>query len=182
MAEEDKNQLVLIDGTNYSIVELPPSDTKLVVAEREKLLGHIDLRALVQDLGRVDRCIQVAYNGVVAAGPKFSELQIEVQRLGYDVTRLCNKSAVTVSKFKRASTTILTVLRSTYQYLPDGFEDMALDTLSSVSDLAGQMAAAAEDLHKSFDEEAHKVEKLLEETQGIEGEKSSTPGNRKRKK
>jgi hypothetical protein len=172
MASGDRNQLVLIGDTTYSMVELPPSDTQLVVAEREKLLGHIDLRTLVQDLGRVGRCIQVAYNGVVAAGPKFTELQIKVQRLGYDVTRLCDKSAVTVSKFKRASTTILTDLQSTYEYLLDGFEDMALDTLSSVSDLAGQMAAAAEDLCKSFDQEASKVQKVLEETQSKEGEQA----------
>ena len=167
---ESSNQLVVINDTTYSMVERPPSDTELVVAERKKLLGHIDLRSLVQDLGRVGRCIQLAFNGVVAAGPQYTELQIKVQRLGYDVTRLCDKSAVTVSKFKRASTTILTDLQSTYEYLLSGFEDMALDTLSSVSDLAGQMAAAAEDLHRSFDDEAHKVEQVLEETQHEEGE------------
>ena len=164
------NKLVVIGDTTYSMVELPGSDTQVVLAERSKLLGHIDLRSLVQDLGRVGRCIQVAFNGVVAAGPNYTELQIEVQRLGYDVTRLCDKSAITVSKFKRASTTILTDLQATYEYLLDGFEDMALDTLSSVSELAGQMAEAAEDLHRSFDDEAHKVEKVLEKTQTKEGE------------
>ena len=163
---------VVIQGTTYSIAELPGEHTELVVAERKKLLGYIDLRSLVQDLGRVGRCIQVAFNGVVAAGPRYTELQIKVQRLGYDVTRLCDKSAVTVSKFKRASSTILTDLQSTYGYLLDGFEDIALDTLSSVSDLAGQMAAAAEDLHRSFDDQARQVEIVLEETQRKEGEQA----------
>ena len=176
------NRLVVIGDTTYSIVELPGEDTELVVAERKKLLGHIDLRSLVEDLGRVGRCIQVSFNGVVAAGPKFTELQIEIQRLGYDVTRLCDKSAVTVSKFKRASTTILTDLQSTYDYLLDGFEDMALDTLSSVSDLAGQMAAAAEDLHRCFDDEARKVEKVLEETQRKEGEQARLAEEKKKEK
>ncbi|CAI8035544.1 hypothetical protein GBAR_LOCUS19930 [Geodia barretti] len=179
---DSSNQLVVINDTTYSIVELPPSDTELVVAERKKLLGHIDLRSLVQDLGRVGRCIQVAFNGVIAAGPKYTDLQIKVQRLGYDVTRLCDKSAVTVSKFKRASTTILTDLQSTYEYLLSGFEDMALDTLSSVSDLAGQMAAAAEDLHRSFDDEAHKVEEVLEETQREEGARERYALEMKKKK
>ena len=113
----EANKLVVIGDTTYSMVELPRNDTDLVVAVRKKLLGHIDLQQLVQDLGRVGRCIQVAYNGVVVAGPKFTELQIEVQRLGYDVTRLCDKSAVTVSKFKRASTTICTDLQATYEYI-----------------------------------------------------------------
>ena len=179
---DSSNQLVVINDTTYSIVELPPSDTELVVAERKKLLGHIDLRSLVQDLGRVGRYIQVAFNRVIAAGPKYTDLQIKVQRLGYDVTRLCDKSAVTVSKFKRASTTILTDLQSTYEYLLSGFEDMALDTLSSVSDLAGQMAAAAEDLHRSFDDEAHKVEEVLEETQREEGARERYALEMKKKK
>ena len=73
------NKLVVIDDTTYSMVELPGSDTQVVLAERSKLLGHIDLRQLVQDLGRVGRCIQVAFNGVVAAGPDYTDLQIDVQ-------------------------------------------------------------------------------------------------------
>ena len=167
---------MVIDGTIYSMVELPGSETQVVVAERSKLLGHIDLRSLVQDLGHVGRCIQLAYHGMVAAGPdpECVKLQIEVQRLGYDVTRLCDKSAVTVSKFKSASTTILTDLQATYGYLLDGFEDLALKTLSSVSDLAGQMAKAAEELHNSFDEEAHKVERVLEKTRETEADKELT--------
>ena len=87
----DELQVVIAD-TTYSLVELPPNDTKLVVAEREKLLGQMDLKMLVEDLGRVGKCIRVAYNGVTAAGPKFTDLRIEVQDLGYDVTKLCHYS------------------------------------------------------------------------------------------
>ena len=177
---EHSDKLVVIDKTTYSIVELPGTETQVVVAERNKLLGHIDLRSLVQDLGNVGRCIQLAYHGMVAAGPdpECVKLQLDVQRLGYDVTRLCDKSAVTVSKFKSASTTILTDLQATYGYLLSGFENMALKTLSSVSDLAGRMAKAAEDLHDSFDEQAHKVERVLENTRKTEAGKELTARQR----
>lgn len=57
---------VVIQDTTYSLVKLPASDTQLVVSERAKLLGQIDLKTLVQDLGRVGMCIRVAYNGVTA--------------------------------------------------------------------------------------------------------------------
>ena len=160
---------VVIKDTTYSLVELPRTDTQLVVAERAKLLGQIDLKTLVQDLGRVGKCIRVAYNGVTAAGPKFTELQIEVQDLGYDVTKLCDKSAITVSKFKRACTTILSDLQTTYEYLLDNFEDLALETLAAVSEIAGQMAAAAEELHKDFDEEAMKVRGVAKKTKREQG-------------
>ena len=165
-------RLVVIGETTYSLVELPGGDTQLVLDERAKLLGQIDLKTLVEDLGRVGRCIRVAYNGVTAAGPKFTELQIEVQGLGYDVTKLCDKSAITVSKFKRACSTILTDLQATYEYLLDNFEDLALETLAAVTNIAGQMAVAAEELHQNFDDEATKVREVLNKTQRSEGDQA----------
>ena len=168
----DELQVVIAD-TTYSLVELPPNDTKLVVAEREKLLGQMDLKMLVEDVGRVGKCIRVAYNGVTAAGPKFTDLQIEVQDLGYEVTKLCDKSAITVSKFKRVCATILSDLQTTYEYLLDNFEDMALETLTAVSEIAGQMAAAAEELHREFDNEANKVREVAKKTKKSQGEQAS---------
>ena len=59
---------------------------------------------------------------------------------------------------------------------------MALETLSSVSDLAGQMSAAAQDLHKSFDAEARKVEEVLESTQREEGEQERYAEQKRKEK
>lgn len=53
----------------------------------------------------------------MAAGPRYTELQIEIQQLGFDITKLCDESALTVSKFKRASSTVLNELEATYGYL-----------------------------------------------------------------
>ena len=171
---------VVIDDTTYSLVKLPGKETRLVVAAREQLLGHIDLQTLVRDLGRIGRCIRVAYNGVVAAGPKFTELQIEIQTLGYDVTKLCNKSAVTVSSFKRASSKVLTALRATYGYLLDGYEDMAINTLASVARIAGQMAEEAEKLHVNFEQAADKAKVALENTERAKSEEALRAREKKR--
>lgn len=168
----EKELQVDIDGTTYSLEKLPERDTQLVLSERERVLGGIDLKTLVEDLSCVGKCIRVAYNGVTAAGPKFTNLQIEVQDLGYDVTKLCDKSAITVSKFKRACGTILTTLQSTYAYLLDNFEDMALRNLESISKLAGEMASAAEELHKAFEEEAEKVVKVQQKTKQSKAEQA----------
>ena len=178
----EDSRVVVINDATYSLVSPPGSDKQLVLAERNKLLGHIDLRSLVHDLGRVGGCIRVAYNGVTAAGPNLTELQIEVQRLGYDIRKLCDKSAVTVSKFKRTSATILSDLQTAYQYLLDGYEDMGLRTLAGTSDLAGAMAPAAEELRKSFDDEAKTVEKVLEKTEIAKGKQGHRVQEMKRKK
>ena len=100
-----------------------------------------------------------------AAGPQYTENQIQIQRLGYDITILCDKSALTVAKFKKASSSILTDLQSTYEYLLDNLEEMAIDTLSAVSKLAGDMQKAALELKLEFEEEEKKVISTVEETQ-----------------
>ena len=143
-----------------------PSDSSGVVrAEKEKLLGAIDLKTLVSDLGRVGGFIQIAYNGVGAAGYEHTKEQIKIQQLGYDITKLCDKSALTVAKFKKASSSILTNLKCTYGYLLDNLEEMALETLSFVSKLAGEMEKAALELHHDFVAEEKKVIATLENTQ-----------------
>ena len=149
----------------YALDKIPSENSGLVRAEKSKLLGAIDLKALVSDLGQVGGFIRVAYNGVGAAGYEHTKEQIEIQQLGYDITKLCDKSALTVAKFKKASSSVLTDLQCTYGYLLDGLEDMALETLSSVSKLAGEMEQAALELHKDFEAQGKRVVTTLENTQ-----------------
>ncbi len=105
---------VEINKELYALDKIPDEQSAVVLAEKSKLLGTVDLETLVEDLGRVGGFIRIAYNAVGAAGHKFTNQQIEIQRLGFDITKLCDKSALTVAKFKKASETILTDLQSTY--------------------------------------------------------------------
>ena len=172
MAVATPNLTVEIDGESYSLTVVPAESSAVVLAEKDKLLGAVDLKTLVEDLGRVGGFIRVAYNGIGAAGPRFTELQIEIQRLGYDVTKLCDKSALTVSKFKKASSIIITDLQATYEYLLDNLEEMALETLTAVSKVAGEMEKAAMELHEDFKAQERKVEDALEGTQRAKGEEA----------
>lgn len=160
---------VEIEGVTYYLNKVPNESSAVVKAETEKLLGAVNLETLVDDLGRVGSFIRIAYNGVGAAGPKFTDTQIAVQRLGYDVTKLCDKSALTVAKFKKASSSILTDLQCTYEYLVDNLEEMALETLSAVAKVAGDMEKAALELNNDFIKEEEKVVKTLEKTQKVRG-------------
>lgn len=172
MAVSKPELVVEIDEEEYRLDVVPADASKVVVAEKEKLLGAVDLKTLVNDLGRVGAFIRIAYNGVGAAGPKFTEIQIEIQDLGYDVTKLCDQSALTVSKFKKASATILTDLQATYEYLLDNLEELAVETLSAVSKIAGDMEKAAMELHDEFKREEKKVEDTLKKTQRAKGEEA----------
>ena len=166
MADLVKSKLdIEIDGECYALDEIPPANSGVVKAETEKLLGAIDLKSLVSDLGRVGGFIRIAYNAVGTAGYQLTKEQIEIQRLGYDITKLCDKSALTVAKFKKASSSILNDLQCTYEYLLNNKEMLALVTLSSVSELAEKMEKAALELHDEFEAEGKKVVATLENTQ-----------------
>ena len=161
---------VEISGEKYYLDVVPAAGSKVVAEEKEKLLGAVDLNTLVRDLGLAGAFIRIAYNGVMASGPRYTELQIEIQQLGFDITKLCDESALTVSKFKTASSTVLIQLEATYEYLLLNLEDVAIETLSSVSKLAGDMEKAALVLHEKFEKEEKKVEKTLKRTQTARGE------------
>ena len=151
-----------IEGESYALDKIPSDSSGIVRAEKKRLLGEINLKALVRDLGLVGGFIGIAYNGVGAAGYQHTKEQIEIQQLGYDITKLCDKSALTVEKFKKASSSILIDLQCTYGYLLGKLEKTALEMLSSVSKLAGEMEKAALELHHDFVAEENKVITTLE--------------------
>ena len=163
----EKMACVKIGSEEFSIVEVPSSATTVVRKQKEYLLGSIDLSVLVEDLSHVGNDVRLAYNGTA----EHTELQIQIREIGYDVTKFCDKSAITVSKFKEDSGSILDDLQGTYQFLLDGLEDIALEAFASLSEVAKSMATAAEELHEDFANESLKVEEVLKDTMKEERKK-----------
>ena len=159
-------ELVKYGSEQYSLTRVPAETSALVVAQKECLLNKIDLEALVDDLSKAGKFVRVAYNGVAGN----TELQITVQGIGFDITKLCNKAAITVAKFTRASHSVVLDLQSTYEFLIEGLEEMAIDTLGAVSKVAETMASAARELGEAFQKEEEKIEATLMKTMGKRGE------------
>ena len=159
------NSQVVINDETFDLVTIPDAKSKMVLDAKDLLLGSLDLQSLVDDLGKLGNFIRVAYNGVAGN----TEVQIKVQRVGYKITKLADKSAVTVHQFKGASQSVLQELKSTYQYLLDGLEEMALETLSMLSEVAAAMAKAADELHSDFEKATDDVIDALENTQKAKG-------------
>ena len=137
---------------------MPADTSSVVVAEKEKLLGAVDLKTLINDLCKIGWLIRILFSDVEIASPKSAGLQIEIQQLSHYVTKLCDKSALTVAKFKNTSSTVLTNLLGTYEYLLDNLEEIAIETLSAVSKIAGEIEKAALELHHDFKQQAVKFE------------------------
>ena len=88
----------------------------------------VDLLAVAHNLFMVGNFTGIAYYG-------FRDLQVEIHRIGIEVSELCDKSALTVGKFKQASGCFLVNLQATYQFLLNGMEEMAIETLQSTANV-----------------------------------------------
>ena len=141
-------------------MEVPEASTALVRQQEKYLLAGVDLEALVADLSRVGKFVRIAYNGVAG----YTELQIKIRRIAVNVSRLCDKSAITVGMFKQASGTVLVDLQATYHFLIDGLEDMGIETFRSTSRVAEEMKEAAQKLADEFQKESERVEEALVDT------------------
>ena len=166
----DGSKEVEVNGETYSLDVVPAAESKVVAKKKIFLLGAVDLRSLVDDLDHARAFICTAYNGMKAAGPRYTQLQIEIQQLEFDIIGLCNESVLTIYKFKTTSAAILSDLVATYRFLLLNKEDMAMATLSSLSTLAGDMKKVALALHKKVEKLEVKVKNTLKNTQKAWGE------------
>ena len=138
--------------------------SKIVCKQKEALRRTLDLEKLVDDLSNTGKFVHVATNAIVGAGPKYVDLQLEVQQIGYDIAKLCDKSAVAVSSFHDTADTIIATLESVYAFLLDGFESVAIGSLESLADMANEMATEAHQLKNEFEKEEKKVISAREKT------------------
>uniref|UniRef100_A0A1X7STH3 Uncharacterized protein n=1 Tax=Amphimedon queenslandica TaxID=400682 RepID=A0A1X7STH3_AMPQE len=157
---------VEIENEKYSLLSVPEAYCSLAQSERKKLAGIIDFEKFANSIEHVGNFIKVAYNGANAVGPQFADLQIEIQRLGFDITRLCNESSVTIDRFRSTAATVSSDLISVYHFLLDGFEDFAIQSLASLGKLAEEMAKTAHELKEKFKMQADEV-LIITETKNI---------------
>ena len=160
--------LVRIKTEVFSVLEIPSPECMLVKEYTDAMSQNDELAKFVDTIGSVGNFVWLAYNGVAAAG--YTDLKIKVHRIAYDITKLCNKSALTVSKFKRASNNILTDLQGTHQFLLDQREDMAVETLTAVTGVAKEMADAAEQLAKEFEKQGDQIQSTYEDIMKTKGD------------
>ena len=162
---ESADTKVKINGEEYTPAE-PLSEVSPIVEEgKDEILDKSDLYSFVNDLRRLARFMRIAYNGMKAAGTNYTDLQIEIQLLGYNITDLYDKTARTLKKFNKTSKNIVTKRRTAYLYLMDGLDEMASEALSSLAHDAREMSRAALELYDGYNRMAEEFIKTLVHTQ-----------------
>ena len=152
--------MVVEGGSSYSLFERPPVSSKIVQAAREKIVIHLDIHAVSEQLNQVGNFIRIAYNGLAM----HSSLQGKVTNLAIRVTKLGDESALTITEFQLASERVLRALESTYWYIYNDDEDVARDIFTSVSSVASDMARKAMELRGMYEQEVTNVQDILEAT------------------
>ena len=162
MAKENDNPLVLrdTDGTEYNLLEGPGKDSKYVVEAREKLMERLQINELATDLANVGKFMLMAHCGVMG----HLQLELKVRERLQSVVKLCDDTVFTLNEFDRASDSAISNMAIAYEYLTEGFEDIALETLQDVSETSKNMAIESSKLQQRFGDEATKVEEVHKDT------------------
>lgn len=119
------------------------------------------LQTFAEDLERVGNFVKVAYFGATAAGPEFAELQVRIQKIGFQVADLCDASAIIMAKFRDSSASVLDDLQATFEYLVEGEVSTAVDIFKGIAEVAGKMRDAAIQLQKGFEKQKEEVYRSL---------------------
>ena len=163
MAVANPNTTAIIDDIEYSLLEVPAAESPLVIGATKKFLGVMDLESLVRDMDRLGGFILLSYNAINAAGPDYTDEKIKIQRMGFEITDLCDDAALVIHEFQNTSSNIIEDTRSSYEFLLDSLEEMALETLAAIAKHAGKMEAAARNLSEKFTQERDKARSILED-------------------
>ena len=157
MSQQQKQCDVSDDRSFKPSCPIPREDSHLVLAQKEILLGTLNMQAIVEGLDHVGKFIYIAYTCIGAGGPEFQTFQNRIQKLGFETVTLLNSSASAVNQFKSTSQDMLFHLEDAYNYLIEGHTHLSIQRLAILESLAKESGSVAKSLSLQFEEHKQKV-------------------------
>ncbi|WP_054773018.1 hypothetical protein [Methylogaea oryzae] len=157
---------VTIDGESYSMIVIPDKKSKLVLAERNRVLRNINLTKLIIGLSRTSDLLYLAYNGVAG----FGELTGAMTKLHDRFGKLCGKCDVELGNIERQSAQIQQKLKLVFTFLLKGEEQTAINFLEQCGVVAKELADKSYALSDEFDVLGNDTVDVLSKTQIVQGQ------------
>ena len=124
------------------------------------LTESLQISELALDLTNVGKLILMAWCGVMG----HLQLELQLRERLYSVVKLCDDTLYTLNEFSRASNIAIANMATAYEYLVDGFEDIAFKTLQVVAEFSKSMQDRSLELKERFGVEADEVKKVHDAT------------------
>jgi hypothetical protein len=157
---------IVIDGTVYSMTQIPDGTSPLVQSEQGRVLRNLKLDKLISNLMRAGELLFCAYNGVAG----FGELRAAVTKISDQLAVLTGDCEAAMQGFQRSASSILGNLRDCFKFLLSGKEDWAVKWLAKAGAAAKDMANRADGLASRFDALGNDAIEILGKTQVAQGQ------------
>ena len=148
------------DGIEYSLLKGPDEKSMYVKEAYKTLTESLQIDELASDLTNVGKFILMAYCGVMG----HLQLEMQVRDRLHSVVKLCDDTVHTLNEFSRSSNNAISNMATAYEYLVDGFEDIAFETLQDVAQISKNMQEKSLELQVRFGDEADKVKEVHDAT------------------
>jgi hypothetical protein len=164
--EQIDDYRVVIKGTTYSILDIPPERSAIVQEQTGAILKSLSLDAIVEGLEKSDGLLRCAYNGVAGKGA----LRAAVMGLQHDLKEACSKTLLALGEFETQSTEVLENMNQMFRNLvKPGKVELALDYLAACSEAARNLSERAAELAKEFHDLAAKTVTTAQDTEKEKG-------------
>lgn len=158
--ESTELTVVIKNGYQYNLSELPPMDSPAIAAAEEDILHGMQIDSIIQNLENVARLMFVAYNALGG-----TMVQAKMSGLQKKYLDLMDDSEQAIITFQHRSKEICVFMAKSYGWLLRGREKMAVAQFEKCARAAAEMAQKAEDLANGFRKLSDEAETVLESTQ-----------------
>ena len=172
MASQTDIIIVEVDDEEFELFKPPPKDSALVAGQQKMVTKNVNFDLISAQTNSLSLALRVAYLGVA----KFPSLQIKVNRLSFNITKLSDESVRLLQKFERAAISINLSYIAACKYLTKGKIKFALMEFENVFKKSNELQEAVANLANKFGDSANEAEEIFTEVQKEVDVRDSTRG------
>ena len=154
--------IVKVDDEESELYKPPSEGTELVKNQTEEIERQVNYDLISAQTSVLSLALRIAYLGVT----KFPRIQVKINALSVDVTKLSDEAVRVMQKFQRAAAMINQSYISACKYMSRKKERYALMEFQNVFKKATEMQEAVSKLATDFGTSSTNAQTIYDEVQG----------------